>query len=90
MVKKLSYEDFLSQLDKYYTQSKDKNAVYLTFKRLYQENFKFKRNAKMRKLRMEDRKKQEQTTKEFNVLVRAKLKKQRCHTIVKINIYINI
>lgn len=82
MVKKLKYEDFLSELDKLYTESKNKYSVYLTFKRLYQENFKYKRNAKNRKLRMEDRKKQDKETERFNVLIRAKLKKKRIHTIV--------
>ena len=76
MVKKLKYEDFLSELDKLYTASKEKHSVYLTFKRLYQENFKYKRNAKNRKLRMEDRKMQDKSTERFNVLVRAKLQKK--------------
>lgn len=88
MVKKLKYEDFLSELDKLYTESKNKYSVYLTFKRLYQENFKYKRNAKNRKLRMEDRKKQDKETERFNVLIRAKLRKKRIHTIVNIFLFI--
>ena len=83
LVKKLKYEDFLSELDKLYTARKEKHSVYLTFKRLYQENFKYKRNAKNRKLRMEDRKMQDKSTERFNVLVRAKLQKKRIHTIVQ-------
>ena len=90
MVKKLKYEDFLSELDKLYTASKEKHSVYLTFKRLYQENFKYKRNAKNRKLRMEDRKKQDKATERFNVLVRAKMQKKRIHTIVKYFYFIKI
>lgn len=82
MVKKLKYDDFLSELDKFYTESKDKYSVYLTFKRAYKENFKFKRNAKARKKRMVDRKNQEKDNSTFNVLVRAKLRKKRVQTIV--------
>jgi hypothetical protein len=89
MVKSLNYEDFVNKLDKFYTESKDKNTVYLTFKRgmqtliiVYQENFKNKQNRKNRKLRLEDRKNQDKANERFNVLVRAKLKKSRIHTIV--------
>lgn len=81
---KLSYEDFVSQIDKMFTESKDKHSIYLTFKRLYTENFKYKQNQKNRKLRREDHEKQE-TNKEtqFNVLVRAKLKKKRVQTVLE-------
>ena len=57
MVKKLNYVDFVNQLDSFYNASKDKYSVYLTFKRLYTENYKFKKNKKNRQLRMEERKK---------------------------------
>ena len=82
MVKKLKSEDFLSELAKYYSQSKDKNSVYLTFKRVYEEKQKYKRNPRMRKLRIKDRLEEDKLNKMFHVLVRAKLKKQRIHTIV--------
>ena len=82
MVKKLKSEDFLSELAKYYSQSKDKNSVYLTFKRVYEEKQKYKRNPRMRKLRIKDRVEEDKLDKMFNVLVRAKLKKQRIHTIL--------
>jgi hypothetical protein len=33
MVKSLKYEDFVNNLDSLYTEAKEKNTVYLTFKR---------------------------------------------------------
>jgi len=82
MVKRLKYVDFINQLDAFYTDSRDKNSVYLTLKRVYEEKFKFKKNNKNRKLRNEDRKKQDLSNSKYNVLVRAKLKKNRIQTIV--------
>ena len=82
MVKKLKSEDFLSELAKFYTASKEKNAVYLTMKRLYEEKQKYKNNPAKRRLRIKDRLEQDKENKLFNVLVRAKLKKQRMHTII--------
>ena len=82
MVKKLKSEDFLSELAKFYTASKEKNAVYLTMKRLYEEKQKYKNNPAQRRLRIKDRLEQDKENKLFNVLVRAKLKKQRIHTII--------
>ncbi len=82
MVKRLQYVDFINQLDSFYAASRDKNSVYLTFKRIYNEKFKYKRNKKVRKLRMEERKNEEKENKKFNILVRAKLKKNRIQTIV--------
>ena len=82
MVKKLKSEDFLSELAKFYTASKEKNAVYLTMKRLYEEKQKYKNNPAKRRLRIKDRLEQDKEKKLFNVLVRAKLKKQRIHTII--------
>ena len=82
MVKKLKSEDFLSELAKFYTASKEKNAVYLTMKRLYEEKQKYKNNPSKRRLRIKDRLEQDKENKLFNVLVRAKLKKQRIHTII--------
>ena len=82
MVKKLKADDFFSELDQLFNQSKNKYSIYLTFKRLYEEKFKYKKNKKNRKLRMEDRKEQDKSKTNFNVLVRAKLNKKRIHTIV--------
>ena len=83
MVKKLKSEDFLSELAKFYSASKDKNCVYLTMKRMYEEKQKYKRNPAKRRLRIKDRIEQDKDEKKiFNVLVRAKLKKQRIHTII--------
>ena len=82
MVKKLKSEDFLSELAKFYSQSKEKYSVYLTIKRLYEEKNKYKKNPAQRKLRLKDRLEQDKTDKSFNVLVRAKLRKQRIHTII--------
>ena len=82
MVKKLKSEDFLSELAKFYSQSKEKYSVYLTIKRLHEEKYKYKRNAAKRKLRLTDRIEQDKNGKSFNVLVRAKLRKQRIHTII--------
>jgi hypothetical protein len=82
MVKRLKCEEFINQLDGLYAASKDKNTVYLTFKRLYDEKFKYKNNKKIRKQRNEDRKKQDAGNNKFSVLVRAKLKKSRIQTIV--------
>ena len=82
MVKKLKSEDFLSELAKFYSQSKEKYSVYLTIKRLYEEKYKYKRNDAKRKLRLTDRLEQDKNGKSFNVLVRAKLRKQRIHTII--------
>ena len=82
MVKKLKSEDFLSELAKFYSASRDKNTVYLTMKRMYEEKQKYKNNRGKRKLRIKDRLEQDKEKKLFNVLVRAKLKKQRIHTII--------
>ena len=82
MVKKLKSEDFLSELAKFYTASKDKYSVYLTMKRMYTETQKYKNNAAKRKLRIKDRLEQDKENKQFNVMVRAKLRKQRIHTII--------
>ena len=82
MVKKLKSEDFLSELAKFYSASRDKNTVYLTMKRMYEEKQKYKRNPAKRRLRIKDRLEQDKENKLFNVLVRAKLKKQRIHTII--------
>ena len=82
MVKKLKSEDFLSELAKFYSASKEKYSVYLTIKRLYEEKQKYKRNAAKRKLRIKDRLEQDKENKVFNILVRAKLRKQRIHTII--------
>merc|ERR1712151_249157 len=65
-----------------YGKSKDKYTVYLTFKRVFEENFKFKKNKDIRKKRVEDRINQLKEKEKFSVLVRAKLKKERIHTIV--------
>jgi hypothetical protein len=82
MFKKLKADDFFSELDQLFNQSKNKYSIYLTFKRLYEEKYKYKKNQKNRKLRMEDRKEQDKSKTNFNVLVRAKLNKKRIHTIV--------
>ena len=82
MVKKLKSEDFLSELAKFYSASKEKYSVYLTIKRLYEEKQKYKNNPAKRKLRIKDRLEQDKENKEFNILVRAKLRKQRIHTII--------
>ena len=82
MVKKLKSEDFLSELAKFYSASRDKNTVYLTMKRMYEEKQKYKKNPAKRRLRLKDRLEQDKENKLFNVLVRAKLKKQRIHTII--------
>ena len=76
MVKKLKSEDFLSELAKFYTASKDKYSVYLTMKRMYTETQKYKNNAAKRKLRIKDRLEQDKENKQFNV------RKQRIHTII--------
>ena len=82
MVKKLKSEDFLSELAKFYTGAKDKYSVYLTIKRLYLEKQKYKKNPAKRRLRIKDRLEEDKENKAFNVLVRAKLRKQRIHTII--------
>jgi len=83
MVKKLKLDDFFSELEKFYTESQNKYSVYLTFKRTFEEKYKYKRNQKNKRLRLEDRKNQEKdSNKLFNVFVRAKLKKKRINTII--------
>ena len=82
MVKKLKSEDFLSELAKFYSASKEKYSVYLKIKRLYEEKQKYKNNPAKRKLRIKDRLEQDKENKVFNILVRAKLRKQRIHTII--------
>ena len=82
MVKKLKADYLFSELYQLFNQSKNKYSIYLTFKRLYEEKYKYKKNQKNRKLRMEDRKEQDKSKTNFNVLVRAKLNKKRIHTIV--------
>ena len=82
MVKKLKSEDFLSELAKFYSASKEKYSVYLTIKRLYEEKQKYKNNPAKRKLRIKDRLEQDKENKAFNILVRAKLREQRIHTII--------
>lgn len=84
MVKRLQYVDFINQLDSFYAASREKQSVYLTFKRIYDEKFKHKRNKKAKKLRNEERKNEEKENKKFNILVRAKLKKSRIQTIVRL------
>ena len=84
MVKRLPFVDFINQLDSLYSASRDKHSVYLTFKRIYDEKYKYKNNKKIRKLRVEERKNEDKQNKKFNVLVRAKLKKSRIQTIVSI------
>ncbi len=85
---KASNSDFISKLDKYYTQAKDKNSIYLTLKRAYKERFKFKKNRKIRKQRYQDRKNQEQDSKQlFKIFVRAKHKRSSVSTIVKFIYY---
>ena len=49
---------------------------------MYEEKQKYKNNRGKRKLRIKDRLEQDKEKKLFNVLVRAKLKKQRIHTII--------
>lgn len=81
---KLNYEEFVSQVDKLFSASKDKHSINFTFKRVYQENFKNKHNIKNNKLRRDDHILQESDPqKQFPVLVRAKLMKKRYQTIVK-------
>ena len=82
MVKRLKCEDFINELDKFFMSTRDKNSVYITFKRIFEEKFKYKRNNKNRKLRREDRIKQALSNGKYKVLVRAKLKKSRIHTVV--------
>jgi len=82
MVKNLKGDDFFSELDKFFTESKTKHSIYLTFKRLYEEKYKFKKNKKNKKLRLEDRKNQDKNKTNFNVLIRAKLNKKKIHTII--------
>jgi hypothetical protein len=83
MVKRLKCEDFINELDKFFMATRDKNSVYITFKRIFDEKFKNKKNKKIRKLRIEDRLKQVLSSPKFDVLVRARLKKSRIQTIVK-------
>ena len=83
---KLDYDDFISRIDQFFTDSKDKGSIYFTFKRVYSENYKFKKNKRVRKLRKEDHFNQEaDKDKQYNVLVRAKLNKKRVQTIIKPN-----
>ena len=82
MVKRLKSEDFLSELAKFYSASRDKYSVYLTIKRLYEEKQKYKNNPAKRRLRLKDRLEEDKENKAFNILVRAKLRKQRIHTII--------
>lgn len=91
MVKK-KIDEFISNLEKFYSVAKEKNSVYLTFKRgiiviiqVYKENLKFKTNKKRRKQRTEDRKKQETPDAKFSILVRAKYKDSRIQTVVNEN-----
>jgi copper homeostasis protein CutC len=51
-------------------------------KRMYTETQKYKNNSAKRKLRIKDRLEQDKENKQFNVMVRAKLRKQRIHTII--------
>lgn len=81
---KVSYEDFVSKVDKLFTESKDKHSLYFTFKRLYKEEFKYKRNRKIRKQRLTNQLEQENDkNREYNILCRVKLNKQRCQTVVE-------
>lgn len=81
---KVDYEKFVSKVDDFFSQAKDKRSIYFTFKRVYTENFKHKRNKKARKLRREDHLTQEtDKDKQYNVLVRVKLQKKKVQTIVE-------
>lgn len=81
---KLKYEDFVSQVDKMFSESKEKHSLLFSFKRVFTENFKYKNNQKTRKLRREDQISQERDNeREFSVLVRAKLRRRRVQTVVE-------
>lgn len=75
-------EDFVFKVDNYFSESKEKNSINFSFKRVYNENFKFKKSKN--KLRREDCINQESdSSKQFSVLVRAKLKRKRIRTVVE-------
>lgn len=83
---KVNYEDFVSKVDKLFSESKEKHSLYFTFKRLYTENFKYKNNRKIRKQRNLDiSTQQKDMTKQYNVLCRVKLNKHKVQTIVEPN-----
>ena len=83
---KLDYDNFVSKVDELFTNAKEKGSIYFTFKRLFTENYKFKRNKKVRKLRREDHFNQEaEKDKQYSVLVRAKLNNKRIQTVIKPN-----
>ncbi len=81
---KVSYEDFVSKVDKLFTESKEKHSLYFTFKRLFKEDFKYKRNRKIRKQRVINQLEQENDkNREYNILCRVKLNKHKCQTVVE-------
>lgn len=76
-------DDFVFKIDNFFSESKEKNTINFSFKRVYQESNKFKKSKNARNLREIDCKNQESdTTKQYNVLVRAKLRRKRIRTIV--------
>ena len=81
---KLNYEEFVSEVDKLFTQTKEKNSLNFSFKRVYDEKFKHKKSQKCRRLRREDRILQDSVEeRQYSVLFRCKLKKKRFHTIIE-------
>ena len=81
---KVKYDEFVSHVDKFFSESKEKHSIFFSFKRVFKENFKFKVNKKTRKLRREDHVSQERDAdKQYSVLVRAKLRRKKVQTVVE-------
>jgi hypothetical protein len=80
---KVNYEGFVSKVDTFFSEAKDKRSIYFTFKRVYSENYKYKRNNKARKLRREDHFTQESDkSRQYSVLCRVKLQRKKIQCIV--------
>lgn len=83
---KVSYEDFVSKVDKFFIKSKEKNTLYFTFKRYFPESYKFKKNQKIKKLRRYNQLVQErEASRLFSILIRIKLNKKKFFTILEPN-----
>lgn len=81
---KVDFESFVSKVDEFFTQSKTKNSLLFSFKRQYTENFKYKSNTKMRRMRQKDKLKQEENpNQEYNLICRVKLRRKRVQCTVQ-------
>ena len=70
------------ECDLYFNVNLEEDKINTPSNSIYLEKQKYKKNPAKRRLRIKDRLEEDKENKAFNVLVRAKLRKQRIHTII--------